>query len=89
VANYTVAEDILRCNTWKAVNTDQVRHTYWPRMKECFDTHNTSGINRTDKSLRSYWSTIMIYCQKWAACIVMFDCPSWSYVHSSMQFLRR
>ena len=57
--NYTVDEDILLCKTWlnvsmdATVGTDQTRDTYWLRMKEFFDTHNKSGIERTERSLRS------------------------------------
>ncbi|KAE8796479.1 putative receptor protein kinase ZmPK1 [Hordeum vulgare] len=57
-------EDILLCNTWLKVSTDatfggdQSRDAYWIRMKEYFDLHNNSGIDRTDRSLRFRWSTI-------------------------------
>ena len=37
------------------------------RMKEHFDAHNKSGIDRSERSLRSRWSTINSDCQKWAA----------------------
>uniref|UniRef100_A0A453SUX6 Uncharacterized protein n=1 Tax=Aegilops tauschii subsp. strangulata TaxID=200361 RepID=A0A453SUX6_AEGTS len=36
-------------------------------MKEHFDVHNVSGIDRSERSLRSRWSTINKDCQKWAA----------------------
>ncbi|KAE8802819.1 UDP-glycosyltransferase 73C6 [Hordeum vulgare] len=36
-------------------------------MKEYFDAQNVSGIDRSEKSLRSRWSTINSDCQKWAA----------------------
>ncbi|KAE8770879.1 hypothetical protein D1007_57297 [Hordeum vulgare] len=36
-------------------------------MKEHFDLHNKSGIDRSARSLRSRWSTINRDCQKWAA----------------------
>ncbi|XBI03521.1 hypothetical protein VPH35_131925 [Triticum aestivum] len=36
-------------------------------MKEYFDAHNMSGIDRSERSLRSRWSTINSDCQKWAA----------------------
>ncbi|KAI5018690.1 hypothetical protein ZWY2020_043578 [Hordeum vulgare] len=36
-------------------------------MKEHFDLHNKSGIDRSTQSLRSRWSTINRDCQKWAA----------------------
>jgi hypothetical protein len=71
-SNYTPAEDILLCKTWcnvsmdATVGTDQSRDTYWDRMKEYFDKYNKSGIERTDRSLRSRWSTISTDCQKWA-----------------------
>ena len=71
--NYTVDEDRLLCKTWlkigmdPAVGTDQTRDTYWVRMKDYFDANNTSGYERTDRSLRSRWSLINADCQKWAA----------------------
>ena len=37
-------------------------------MKEHFDARNVSGIDRSNRSLRSRWSTINSDCQKWAAC---------------------
>ena len=36
-------------------------------MKGHFDLRNESGIDRSDRSLRSRWSTINKDCQKWAA----------------------
>ncbi|KAE8770267.1 UDP-glycosyltransferase 73C6 [Hordeum vulgare] len=36
-------------------------------MKENFDAQNVSGIDRSERSLRSRWSTINSDCQKWAA----------------------
>nr|XP_051220971.1 uncharacterized protein LOC127339126 [Lolium perenne] len=71
-ANYTIAEDKLFCKTWLTIGmdpttvTDQTRETYWMRMKEYFNTHNTSGIEGTMRSLRSRWSGINTDCQKWA-----------------------
>ncbi|XP_073355576.1 glutathione S-transferase T3-like [Aegilops tauschii subsp. strangulata] len=71
--NYTNAEDILLCNTWlqvsrdPSVGGDQSRDAYCLRMKEHFDVRNVSGIDRSDRSLRSWWSTINKDCQKWAA----------------------
>ena len=71
--NYTLDEDRLLCKTWlkigmdPAVGTDQTRDTYWVRMKDYFDANNTSGYERTDRSLRSRWSLINADCQKWAA----------------------
>ncbi|KAE8775110.1 hypothetical protein D1007_52432 [Hordeum vulgare] len=35
-------------------------------MKEHFDLHNKSGIDRSTRSLCSRWSTINRDCQKWA-----------------------
>ena len=70
-ANYTVDEDVLLCNTWLYVSMDatvamdQTRYTYWKRMKEYFDARNKSGIERTDRSLRSRWSLINGDYQKW------------------------
>jgi hypothetical protein len=45
---------------------DQKGETYWMRMKEYFDANNTSGSERTMRSLRSRWSGINTDCQKWA-----------------------
>jgi hypothetical protein len=39
-------------------------------MKEYFEKYNKSGIERTDHSLRSRWSTISTNCQKWAGILV-------------------
>ncbi|KAE8771790.1 Alternative oxidase 1a, mitochondrial [Hordeum vulgare] len=70
--NYTNDEDILLCNTWLQVSRDpsiggdQSKDAYWNRMQEHFDLHNTSGIDRSTRSLRSRWSTINRDCQKWA-----------------------
>uniref|UniRef100_A0A8I6XSA4 No apical meristem-associated C-terminal domain-containing protein n=1 Tax=Hordeum vulgare subsp. vulgare TaxID=112509 RepID=A0A8I6XSA4_HORVV len=71
--NYTTNDDKLRCNTWlqvsrdPSVGGDQSRDAYWGRMKEHFDAQNVSGIDRSERSLRSRWSTINSDCQKWAA----------------------
>ncbi|KAE8819534.1 putative receptor protein kinase ZmPK1 [Hordeum vulgare] len=71
--NYTTDEDILLCNTWLVVSMDttvggdQSRDTYWDRMKEYFDERNKSGIERTNRSLRSRWSTINKDYQRWEA----------------------
>jgi hypothetical protein len=70
-ANYTVDEDVLLCKTWlkigmdPSVGTDQSRDTYWIRMKEYFDANNTSGVRRTNRSLRSRWSVINGDCSRW------------------------
>jgi hypothetical protein len=64
--NYTIDEDILLCTTLNnvgmdaAVGTDQKGDTYWTRMKEYFDTYNTSGIDQTYRHHRSRWGTNMI-----------------------------
>uniref|UniRef100_A0A3B6C163 No apical meristem-associated C-terminal domain-containing protein n=1 Tax=Triticum aestivum TaxID=4565 RepID=A0A3B6C163_WHEAT len=50
-----------------SVGGDQSRDAYWGRMKEHFDAHNVSGIDRAERSLRSRWSTINSDFQKWAA----------------------
>uniref|UniRef100_A0A8I6Y494 No apical meristem-associated C-terminal domain-containing protein n=1 Tax=Hordeum vulgare subsp. vulgare TaxID=112509 RepID=A0A8I6Y494_HORVV len=71
--NYTTSDDKLLCNTWlqvsrdPSVGGDQSRDAYWGRMKEHFDAQNVSGIYRSERSLRSRWSTINSDCQKWAA----------------------
>ncbi|KAE8791885.1 putative receptor protein kinase ZmPK1 [Hordeum vulgare] len=71
--NYTTNDDKLLCNTWlqvsrdTSVGGDQSRDAYWGRMKEYFDAQNVSGIDRSERSLRSRWSTINSDCQKWAA----------------------
>uniref|UniRef100_A0A8I7B1J5 No apical meristem-associated C-terminal domain-containing protein n=1 Tax=Hordeum vulgare subsp. vulgare TaxID=112509 RepID=A0A8I7B1J5_HORVV len=71
--NYTINDDKLLCNTWLQVSRDpsiggdQSRDAYWGRMKEYFDAQNVSGIDRSERSLRSRWSTINSDCQKWAA----------------------
>ncbi|XP_073353908.1 glutathione S-transferase T3-like [Aegilops tauschii subsp. strangulata] len=72
-------EDILRCNTWLQVSRDpfvggdQSRDAYWLLMKEHFDLHNESGIDRSGRSLRSPWSTINRDCQRWAAALKAVD----------------
>ena len=77
--NYTMDEDILLRNTWLHVSMDanvggdQTRDAYWDRMKEHFDLHNTSGIDRTNRSLRSWWSTINKDYQRWAEAIKVVD----------------
>ncbi|KAE8789951.1 Alternative oxidase 1a, mitochondrial [Hordeum vulgare] len=71
--NYTTNDDKLLCNTWlqvsrdPSVGGDQSRDAYWGRMKEHFDAQNVSGIDRSERSLRSRWSTINSDCQKWTA----------------------
>ncbi|XBI76324.1 hypothetical protein VPH35_069576 [Triticum aestivum] len=71
--NYSTNDDKLLCNTYlqvsrdPSVGGDQSRDVYWGQMKEYFDDHNMSGIDRSDRSLRSRWSTINSDCQKWAA----------------------
>ena len=68
--NYSADEDRLLCRAWLAVamdpvvGTNQSRGTYWVRMKDYFDARNTSGNERTDRSLRSRWSVINTDCQK-------------------------
>ncbi|XBI94219.1 hypothetical protein VPH35_030906 [Triticum aestivum] len=72
-SNYSTNDDKLLCNTYLQVSRDpsiggdQSRDAYWGRMKEYFDDHNMSGIDRSERSLRSRWSTINSDCQKWAA----------------------
>ncbi|XBI03024.1 hypothetical protein VPH35_131494 [Triticum aestivum] len=72
--NYTNADDILLCNTWlqvsrdPSVGGDQSGDAYWGRMKEHFDVRNVSGIDCSERSLRSRWSTINSDCQRWEAC---------------------
>ncbi|XBI46648.1 hypothetical protein VPH35_110838 [Triticum aestivum] len=71
--NYSTNDDKLLCYTYLQVSRDpsiggdQSRDAYWGRMKEHFDAHNVSGIDRSERSLRSRWSTINSDCQKWAA----------------------
>uniref|UniRef100_A0ACD5X5J4 Uncharacterized protein n=1 Tax=Avena sativa TaxID=4498 RepID=A0ACD5X5J4_AVESA len=71
-ANYTTEEDKLLCKAWcnvgmhPMVGADQSRETYWVHIKEYFDGDNTSGIERTERSLRSRWGVINADCQKWA-----------------------
>ena len=78
-SNYTTGEDRLLCQTWlaigmdPAIGTDQTKDTYWMRMKEYFDARNTSGTERTDRSLRSRWRIINTDCQKWAAALAGVD----------------
>ncbi|KAE8812345.1 hypothetical protein D1007_10703 [Hordeum vulgare] len=77
--NYTTNKDILLCNAWLVVSMDasvrgvQSRDTYWDRMKEYFDERNKSGIERTNRSLHSWWSTIKKDCQWWAVAINSVD----------------
>ncbi|KAE8786634.1 putative receptor protein kinase ZmPK1 [Hordeum vulgare] len=77
--NYTMDEDVLLCNTWLQVSRDatvggdQSRYAYWIRTKEHFDLHNRSGIDRSERSLRSPWSTINRDCQRWAVALKAFD----------------
>nr|XP_045089697.1 glutathione S-transferase T3-like [Aegilops tauschii subsp. strangulata] len=77
--NYTNVEDILLCNTWlqvsrdPSVGGDQSRDAYWLRMKEHFDVRNASGIDRSNRSLHSRWSTINKNCQKWVAARKVVD----------------
>ncbi|KAE8795080.1 UDP-glycosyltransferase 73C6 [Hordeum vulgare] len=42
-------------------------------MKEYFDAQNVSGIDCSERSLRSRWLTINSDCQKWAAAQKAFD----------------
>jgi hypothetical protein len=92
--NYTMDEDILLCNTWLHVSMDanvggdQSRDTYWVRMKEHFDIHNKSGIDCTDRSLCSRWSTINKDCQRWAAALKAADTinPSYHERHGRHEF---
>jgi hypothetical protein len=78
-ANYTIAEDMLLCKAWLTIGmdpttgTDQKGETYWMRMKEYFDANNTSGSERTMRSLRSRWSNINTDCQKWADVLAQVD----------------
>ncbi|XBI30418.1 hypothetical protein VPH35_054168 [Triticum aestivum] len=58
--NYSTNDDKLLCNTYLQVSRD-------PSIGEYFDAHNMSGIDRSERSLRSRWSTINSDCQKWAA----------------------
>ncbi|CAM0951309.1 unnamed protein product [Alopecurus aequalis] len=56
-ANYTAQEDVWLCRTYcnvgvdAATGTDQTRDTYWLRMKEYYDSLNTSGNERSGRSL--------------------------------------
>jgi hypothetical protein len=60
-ANYTLEEDELLCKAWCNIGLDatvgayQSKETYWVRIKEFFDAENTSGIERTERSLHSRW----------------------------------
>ncbi|XBI62656.1 hypothetical protein VPH35_043232 [Triticum aestivum] len=71
--NYSTNDDKLLCHTYLQVSRDpsiggdQSRDAYWGRMKEHYDAHNLSGIDRSERSLRSQWSTINADCQNWAA----------------------
>ncbi|KAE8790907.1 glutathione S-transferase T3-like [Hordeum vulgare] len=56
-----------------SIGGDQSRDAYWGRMKEYFDAQNVSGIARSERSLRSRWSTINLDCQKWAAAQKVVD----------------
>ena len=77
--NYNADEDRLLCRAWFAVamdpvvGTDQPRGTYWARMKEYFYECNTSGNERSDRSLRSWWSVINTDCQKWPGALAGVD----------------
>ena len=57
--NYSTNDDKLLCNTYLQVSRDpsiggdQSRDAYWGRMKEHFDAHNVSGVDRSERSLRS------------------------------------
>ncbi|KAE8775620.1 hypothetical protein D1007_51849 [Hordeum vulgare] len=42
-------------------------------MKEHFDLHNKSGIDRTERSIRSRWSTTNIDCQSLAIALKAVD----------------
>ncbi|KAE8783184.1 hypothetical protein D1007_43402 [Hordeum vulgare] len=42
-------------------------------MKEHFDLHNKSGIDRTEISLRSLWSTVNRDCQAWEGALKAVD----------------
>ncbi|KAM3240816.1 hypothetical protein ACQJBY_054071 [Aegilops geniculata] len=71
--NYSTTDDKLLCNTYlhvskdPSIGGDQSRDAYWGRMTEHYNAHNKSGIYRSERSLRSRWSTINSDCQKWAA----------------------
>jgi hypothetical protein len=71
--NYTLEEDQVLCKAWcnigmdPTVGADQNQETYWVRIKEYFDEENTSGIERSERSLRSRWWVINVDCQKWVA----------------------
>uniref|UniRef100_A0ACD5Z5M2 Uncharacterized protein n=1 Tax=Avena sativa TaxID=4498 RepID=A0ACD5Z5M2_AVESA len=75
-ANFTADEDRLLCHTWLNTSlggTDQTQNNYWTRMKEYFDKYNTSGNERTDRSLWSHWSVINADCQKWVGVMAVVD----------------
>jgi hypothetical protein len=78
-SNYTIEEDRLLCQIWLAigidpvVGTDETRDTYWVRMKEYFDARNTSGTERTDRSLRSRWRIINTDCRQWSGALAGVD----------------
>ncbi|KAE8813742.1 hypothetical protein D1007_08927 [Hordeum vulgare] len=77
--NYTTDKDILLSNEWLVVSMDttdggdQSMDTYWNQMKEYFDERKKSGIERTNRSLRSQWTTINNDCQRWAAAMKSVD----------------
>ncbi|XBJ21224.1 hypothetical protein VPH35_011914 [Triticum aestivum] len=62
---FEVDEDVSRD---PSIGGDQSRDAYWGRMKEHFDVRNVSGIDRSERSLRSRWLKINSDCQRWAAC---------------------
>ena len=77
--NYSTKEDVLLCNAWLNVSLDasvataQTYNTYWDRMKVYFDARNKSGVERSNRSLRSRLSLINSDCQKWSACLTAVD----------------
>ena len=77
--NYTVQDDLLLCETYLNVSLDasiataQTFNAYWDRMKEYYDTHNKTGIQRSNRLLRSRWSLINTDCQKWAGAMAAVD----------------
>ena len=79
VDNYIVQEDILLCNAWLNVSLNasdamaQTFNTYWDRMKVYFDTCNKSGIECSNRSVRSRWSLINNNCKKWSAAMSAVD----------------
>ena len=68
--NYSTKEDVLLYNAWlnvfldASVATAQTYNTYWDRMKVYFDARNKSGVERSNRSLRSRWSLINSDCQR-------------------------